>query len=32
VGDRGANRDTTADHHALARVHNATVSGSASPF
>ena len=30
VGDRGADRATTADHHALARAHTATVSGSVS--
>ena len=32
VGDRGADRATTADHHALVRAHTATVSGSVSQF
>ena len=32
VGDRGADRATTADHDALARAHTATVSGLASRF
>ena len=32
VGDRGADRATTADHRALARAHTATVSGSVSQF
>jgi hypothetical protein len=32
VGDRGADRATTADHDALARAHTVTVSGSASRF
>ena len=32
VGDRGADRTTTADHDALARAHAATVAGPASRF
>jgi hypothetical protein len=32
VGDRGTDRPTAADHHALARTHSATVSGSTSRF
>jgi hypothetical protein len=32
VGDRGTDRATAAGHHALARTHSATVSGSTSEF